>query len=196
MTRNVFKRSSQLGCVMLAVMIVLSLTGFCNRNPACKRHYESPNHFYRCLPQCHPTKTFFDEGLLVLRNSGGFENQTLFVIRNISGRTVYLDHTDQNSDMSAGWGSHIGPHNVSAFILDKPSMPFTCSIKSRKGLMGPPYHCVPCHCVLSVCPIQTADMLVGTEGSYWVIENESNMSNFMGDIESKGIIIPVDYRHR
>lgn len=185
MTRKALKMSSQLGFIMLTVMMVLSLTGFC-----CRDHH-SPKHFYRCLPQCHPTKSFFEDGLLVLRNSGGFEHQSLFVIRNISGRTVFLDHLRQDSSVSAGWGSHIGPSHVSAFILDQPSMPFTCSIKSRKGLLGAPYHCVPCESVLCVCPIPLNEMLVGTEGTYWVIENESNMSNFMGDIEAKGIIIPV-----
>ena len=129
--------------------------------------------FQRCFPHCSKSGLSCINGQLHFQaQHGPGYHQSLYILRNTSGRTVYINHPRQQHAVSAGWHSFIEPHHVSAFSLDEPRFDMICSIRRSFGWLDlNNYQCVPCQKYLQVCRVPNAQFTVGDEGTFWLAEN-------------------------
>lgn len=94
-------------------------------------------------------------------------NQAYF-IKNVSSKSIWLDHPVKNPSASAGWSSYLRPGNWSVFLLDKKDFALNCSV-IHPGKV----EILNCTQALSICAPKNLAMTTSRKGSYWVVEDKS-----------------------
>jgi hypothetical protein len=116
--------------------------------------------------QCNNEGFSFTSKELILNTDNNAGVQRLFIIKNVGGYTVLVNHNTPNTPGAhAGWASKIDGGNASAIAINQPNFSLFCM-----GYKPPQFGVVNCQSVLSVCAYPP---LKNGVGNFWVAENKS-----------------------
>ncbi|MDR3478937.1 MAG: hypothetical protein P4M14_13015 [Gammaproteobacteria bacterium] len=114
---------------------------------------------------CAPIKSKPQDQNILLPGANSQGLPQLYLLKNISSKSVWLDHTAKKPSMSAGWSSYLRPGNGSAILLDKKDFSLTCSLIEPGKVVS-----LKCGQAISVCVAKP--LLTKRKGSYWLIEDK------------------------
>lgn len=129
---------------------------------------------------CKPAGFSFKGDNLVLKTGAG-EEQDLYLLHNISGKPLMLNHPVRNPGASAGWASEIGPGNWSAIAMNIREFELSCAYSGAGE-----YESAPCAKALEACGFANAVFPSDLTGSFWVSEDQKQDA-LLGEIKSRGI---------
>jgi len=93
------------------------------------------------------------------------EGTKIYLIHNISAKSIWVDHPSKKQSASAGWASFITPGNWSALLIDKKNFIINCSqIK--------PGEVVDLNCNNTIA-VYLYPMPTQKKGTYWLVEDKS-----------------------
>ncbi len=119
-------------------------------------------------PPCAPVKIKVVNHTVVLEGlSAAMPAGQLFYIKNMSDKSLWLDHPGKQGSASAGWSSYLRPHNWSALFLNKKDFTLTCSAINPGNVDE-----LDCGKVLAVCVPPHATLNKNRKGSYWLLEDK------------------------
>ncbi len=128
---------------------------------------------------CHPIKPASHQDSLILE--GDAKTGKLYLIHNMSQKSIWLDQASKHVSASAGWSSYLRPGNWAALVLNRKDFPLTCSV-IQPGQVAT----LNCATALSVCEPQHVSLQSIHKGSYWVVEDKS-WDVVVKALEKKGI---------
>lgn len=108
-----------------------------------------------------PAKTSSQGNKVVILNEG----TKIYLIHNVSAKSIWIDHPTKKQSASAGWASFITPGNWSALLIDKKNFIISCSQIKPGEVVD-----LNCNNTIAVFlyPISTQK-----KGTYWLVENKS-----------------------
>lgn len=106
---------------------------------------------------------------LLLAPSTQKDRQRLYVFHNDSKYPVTLGLAPAGTMASAGWDTQLPPQHWTALVLARTDFRIQCDfLKKGKTLSA------PCSDLIRVCQIAEPDFMIGTEGTYWLAEDQSS----------------------
>lgn len=100
--------------------------------------------------------------------SGSAQTGSMYLIHNISQKSIWLDHADKRASASAGWSSYLRPGNWAALFLNRKDFTLSCSVISPGKV-----ETLNCAEALSLCEPQSLTLKSNHKNSYWVVEDKS-----------------------
>jgi hypothetical protein len=116
---------------------------------------------------CQPLKMKSQNKNLILDGSNATNGQ-IFLLRNQSQKSVWLDHPGKHTSASAGWSSYLRPGEWSALLLDKKDFSLSCS-----SIQPGKVETLDCAQALSVCIPLHFSFTTSKKGSFWLVEGKS-----------------------
>ena len=93
--------------------------------------------------------------------------QRLYLLHNSTKRPIYVVHNGAHPASRMGWMTRIYPQRFTALALDKDNFELTCEQRDGEKLRQ-----INCSRVIQICRANRPKFIVGTEGSYWLVENQ------------------------
>ncbi len=91
----------------------------------------------------------------------------VFVFKNISSRSIWLDHPEHTS-ASAGWSSYLRVNHASALQLNRKSFSLSCAVITPGNV-----EYLNCEKVVSVCLLSQEEEKSNHKGTFWLAEDKS-----------------------
>ncbi len=118
---------------------------------------------------CSPIKIHSQHNnTMVLNSQADASGPTLYLLKNVSKKSLWLDRYTQHPSASAGWASYLRPEQWSALLLDKKELELSCAV-IQPGTVN----YVNCVQAISVCVPQHVTVNTKRKGSYWLIEDKT-----------------------
>jgi len=119
------------------------------------------------IPKCEKEGFSFAGNQLILNTDNSPLIQRVFIIKNIAGYTILMNHNDPNSQGGhTGWATKLSGASISVAAINTRNFSLFCM-----GYNPPQFGMVNCQNVLSVCAFPPQEHGVGT---FWVTENKSD----------------------
>jgi hypothetical protein len=129
---------------------------------------------------CVPMKLKSHDKNIVLE--GTPETGQIFLIKNQSPKSVWIDHPVKHPSASAGWSSYIRTNEWSALFLDKKDFSLNCSV-----IQPGKVETLDCAQALSVCkPSHLTYTSTTRKGSFWLVEGKP-LKELMKALEKRGV---------
>jgi hypothetical protein len=128
---------------------------------------------------CVPMKLKSQNKNIVL--DGTSDAGQIFLIKNQSAKSMWIDHPVKHPSASAGWSSYIRADEWSALFLDKKDFSLNCSV-IQPGKVDT----VDCAQTLSVCKPTHLTYTSSRKGSFWLVEGKP-LKELMKALEKRGV---------
>jgi hypothetical protein len=128
---------------------------------------------------CVPMKLKSQNKSIVLEGSP--EAGQIFLIKNQSLKSIWIDHPVKHPSASAGWSSYIRPNEWSALFLDKKDFSLNCSVIQPGKVEN-----LDCAQALSVCKPSHLTYTSSRKGSFWLVEGKP-LKELMKALEKRGV---------
>lgn len=132
-------------------------------------------------PSCLPIKNRSQHNSIVLGDVIAPTAQ-LYFLKNISKKSIWLDHDSKHPSASAGWSSYLRPGQWSALLLDKKDFSLNCAVIQPGRVTY-----VNCAQAISVCLPPHLVINAKRKGSYWLVEDKS-WEDLLKILTKKGVI--------
>jgi hypothetical protein len=114
---------------------------------------------------CAPIKAKIQDQNIVLDGAGSDGLSQLYLLKNTSSKSIWIDHVGKKASANAGWSSYLRPGNGSALLLDKKDFSLTCSLIEPGKVVS-----VKCAQAITVCV--TKSISTKRKGSFWLMEDK------------------------
>jgi len=108
----------------------------------------------------------------IILNNTSTTQANLYILKNRSTNSLWLQHEPKHPSASAGWSSQLGSGHVSAIWMLKPHFYLKCQVANEKGMF------VDVSCkknievkILAICKMPK----LASQSSYWVVENQKKL---------------------
>jgi hypothetical protein len=105
----------------------------------------------------------------------------IYLIKNHSKTSIWLDHPAKRSATSAGWSSYLRPDDWSALYIDKKGFTLNCSVIQPGKVEN-----LDCEQALTICKPQHLVYSPSRKGSFWLVEGKS-WKELLKGLEKKGV---------
>lgn len=92
----------------------------------------------------------------------------LYFLKNVSKKSLWLDHPTKRAAASAGWSSYLRPGQWSAIVMDKKDFALSCAVIAPGQV-----EYLDCATAIAVCIPQHLVVTSMRKGTYWFVEDKS-----------------------
>lgn len=131
-------------------------------------------------PNCQSLKLKSQNKNIMLSGSDAATGQ-IYLIKNHSGTSIWLDHPGKRSATSAGWASYLRPNDWSALYIEKKGFAINCSV-----IQPGKEENLDCVQALTICQPQHLTYTATHKGSFWLVEGKS-WDELLKGLEKKGV---------
>jgi len=118
------------------------------------------------LRECTPIKTRTDGKNIILSSDLPKGSSQVYYLRNISNKSLWLDHPQRKAGANAGWSSYLRTGNWSALIVNRKEFSVSCAVIQPGNV-----DYLNCSQAITVCTPN--EILARRKGTYWVVEDKS-----------------------
>lgn len=130
---------------------------------------------------CSPIKVESQNKNIILPGIEQRHTTKIYFMKNISDKSLWVDHPVEKRSVSAGWSSYFQPGQWSALLINRKNFAISCAL-IQPGKVS--YQ--DCGKVISVCVPQKVAFEAKRKGSYWLVENKS-WDDLLKLLEKKGL---------
>ncbi len=105
----------------------------------------------------------------------------IYFLKNISQKSLWLDHPVEHVAASAGWSSYLRPGNSSALLVNRKNFTISCAVISPGKV-----DYLDCEKAIAVCVPKQATMTTNRKGVYWLAEDQS-AEELLKTLEKRGV---------
>jgi hypothetical protein len=116
---------------------------------------------------CHLNQVYVKHSAVYFNKVRPSITPQVYLIKNTSSSTLFMNHIKANPGAGAGWASSIAPGHWSAIAVSETNFSLVCS----KAFQGKTQQ-VNCR-ALQVCQPSRNGLTIQSEGNYWVAEDKS-----------------------
>jgi hypothetical protein len=111
----------------------------------------------------------------------GVETNPIYLIKNHTKKSIWLDHPVKHIGASAGWASYLKSGDWSALVVDKRDFSLSCSVIAP-GKM----ETLDCAQALSVCHPAHLVYNPHRKGTFWLVEGK-NWKDMLKVLQARGV---------
>lgn len=118
-------------------------------------------------PVCSPIQAKPQAQNMLIENKSADNTSQVYLLKNTSTKSLWIDHPVKNPSASAGWSSYLRPGNGAALLLDKKEFSLSCSVIAPGKVIA--MNCVD---AISLCVMNKGQKNSHRKGSYWLVEDK------------------------
>ena len=128
---------------------------------------------------CTPTKVLKSQNKNIILE--GATDTHVYLIKNHTQKSIWLDHPGKHSGASAGWSSYLKPGDWSALLVEKHDFSVSCSVIAP-GKM----ETLDCAQSLSVCKPMHLAYTSHRKGTFWLVEGKP-WKELLKGLQARGV---------
>ncbi|MEO8402209.1 MAG: hypothetical protein ABI597_10515 [Gammaproteobacteria bacterium] len=132
--------------------------------------------------KCSPVEMTSQNNNLILSGVDQKHQSQVYIFKNLSSHSIWLDHPVEKRSSSAGWSSYLRVGNSSALMVNRKNFSISCEV-IKPGKVDT----LDCAKVISVCAPNHIEILkTDKKGTYWLAENQS-WDELVVALEKRGV---------
>ena len=129
---------------------------------------------------CAPIKIKAQNSIIMLDGNTSGSSQ-IYLIKNHSQKSIWLDHPSKRTTASAGWSSYLRPNEWSAVLIDKKGFALSCAVIEPGKVEN-----LDCEAALTVCRPPHLVYNPSRKGSFWLVEGKT-WKEMVKALEKRGV---------
>ncbi len=132
---------------------------------------------------CVSIETSSENKEIILPGSNDPQTGKIYFIKNVTEKSIWLDHPVLHPSVSAGWSSYLRPNHLSAILVNRKDFNLSCAVIKPGKL-----EYLDCAKAISICVPKDASYKSNRKGTYWLAEDKP-MDELMKALAKRGVKI-------
>ncbi len=133
--------------------------------------------------QCIPLEINSENKEIILPGPEEARKNKLYVVKNLTDKSIWLDHPVLHPSASAGWSSYLRKNNASALIVNRKNFNLNCAV-IKPGKVD----YLDCAKAVSICSPKEVLFKSSRKGTYWIAEDQS-WEELMKTLDKRGLMV-------
>lgn len=130
---------------------------------------------------CNPKMVGYQGDNLVLGTQSSSRLYRVYVLYNATYQPILMSHLTGGHILDLPMPSVIQPGNWSAILVDENNFTMNCQDHSGSG------YGISCVNAIMGCELAVSEVMLSSQGEYWITENNDNHSSLFSSIRGEGI---------
>ncbi len=116
---------------------------------------------------CVPLEIKSENKEIVLPGPDQPRTSKIYFFKNLTDKSIWIDHPVLHPSMSAGWSSYLRAHNSSALLVNRKNFNISCAVIKPGKL-----EYLDCAKSIAVCAPKEMTYKTSRKGTYWLAEDK------------------------